>query len=285
MEDIMTECSITSLFAPKDMDSSGAVFEKHDIDPTADFNNLSLQVPHFSDCAFGEEAAKETTLESSGKKVCNDEQKDIFKNAVSENSDDFWLCAICRDRILPEEIAQIKGCEHAYCVTCILRWASYKTECWCPQCKHPFSYLFVYRALDGSVHDYLFEESVCLLLRASWFKPVPLETHEAVEEQDDYQYEDDMDEAYYYTSNVRLGNRRWGDSGYVRAGRKEARPVGVCATGSQNETGGSSSRSNKGKEISKEVAGRRAKRALKREAADKAAATKHQQHLQRLGRN
>eukprot|EP00249_Psilotum_nudum_P021798 c28251_g1_i2 orf=1213-1851(+) len=180
--------------------------------------------------------------------------------------DETWLCAICRDKIKVEETAQIKGCEHAYCVTCILRWASYKTEPWCPQCRLPFSFLFVYRALDGSLKDYMLEESVCLLLRAPWFKPLRLQEFD---EQDDYQEEDDVYEEYYYTSPVRLGNRRWGDSGYVRTGRREARPVGVrqlpAAYGV--EAGASSSRQSKGKELSK--TGRRAKRAQKREAADK----------------
>eukprot|EP01018_Ginkgo_biloba_P003779 Gb_14996 [translate_table: standard] len=215
-----------------------------------------------------------------------EKQKNIMKNGDLESSDDPWLCAICLDRIQIHDFSRIKGCEHAYCVTCILRWASYKADPWCPQCKQPFSFLFVHRTLDGSLHDYMFEESVCLLLRASWFKPVPIQFQEAVEEQDDYQYEDEMDEEYYSRSNVHLGNRRWGDSGYVRAGHKEARPVGarqVHATRSQNETGVSSSRANKGKEVSKEGGGRRAMRAQKRDAAEKAAAVKQQKHLQKLG--
>lgn len=201
------------------------------------------------------------------------------------DADDSWICAICLDPIQPEETAQIKGCGHNYCVTCILRWASYVANPWCPQCKHPFSSLFVYRALDGSMHDYMLEESICLLLRASWFELFPVQ--ETYDEQDDYPYEDEMDEEYYGTSNVRLGNRRWGDSGYVRAGRKEARPVGTLRQGhgtNHNEAGSSSGRASKGKEISKDAGGRRALRAQKRDAAEKAAAAKHQKHLQKLGR-
>lgn len=34
-------------------------------------------------------------------------------------------------------------------VTCILRWASYKENPLCPQCKHPFESLSVHRSLDG----------------------------------------------------------------------------------------------------------------------------------------
>ena len=38
-----------------------------------------------------------------------------------------------------------------YCATCILHWALHKEEPWCPQCKHPFSYLLTYRTLDGTL--------------------------------------------------------------------------------------------------------------------------------------
>ncbi|CAD6228113.1 unnamed protein product [Miscanthus lutarioriparius] len=192
-------------------------------------------------------------------------------------AEDCGVCAICLDRIALQETALVKGCDHAYCVTCILRWASYKQNPLCPQCKHPFEFLSVHRSLDGCLHDYLFEESVCLLLRAAWFEPLIVEAHEeALEEEffhQQYQYddaEDDLDEESYYMSrspSIRIGNRRWGDNGYIRGGRKEARPVNTDASAGP----------------SKDVAGRRAKRAQKREAADRAAAEKHLKHLQRLG--
>jgi hypothetical protein len=149
-----------------------------------------------------------------------------------------------------------------------------------------------------SIHDYLFDESVCLLLRASWFEPLVVVAHEeALEEEEiyrSYQYDDgDEDDLYddnYYMSrspSIRIGNRRWGDNGYVRGGRREARPVVVnppeaavpSRTPKKKEAAASGSGS-----VSKDVAGRRAKRAQKREAADKAAAEKHLKHLQRLGR-
>ncbi|KAG1371113.1 hypothetical protein COCNU_16G002070 [Cocos nucifera] len=236
---------------------------------------------------------------------------------------DFGVCAICLEKIVLQETALVKGTlgsarislalnsssgltryAGSLCfilpkpdsVTCILRWAAYKQKPSCPQCKHPFESLNVHRSLDGCIHDYMFEESVCLLLRATWFVPLTVEAkEEAPEELEDYaQYYNDQDDAddddgdeldeSYYISNssgIRIGNRRWGDNGYVRAGRKEARPVGQR---SFDDSGAGPSRCPKKKESSKVVTGRRAKRALKREAADKAAAAKHQQHLQRLGR-
>ncbi|XP_008782014.2 uncharacterized protein LOC103701648 [Phoenix dactylifera] len=207
---------------------------------------------------------------------------------------DFGICAICLEKIVLQETALVKGCEHAYCVTCILRWAAYNQKPSCPQCKHPFESLNVHRSLDGCIHDYMFEESVWLLLRATWFVPLTVEAQEEASEeledyaryyndQDDDDDGDELDESYYISSSssIRIGNRRWGDNGYVRAGRKEARPVGQR---SFDDSGAGTSRCPKKKEPSKIVTGRRAKRALKREAADKAAAAKHQQHLQRLGR-
>ncbi|KAA8550161.1 hypothetical protein F0562_001823 [Nyssa sinensis] len=199
------------------------------------------------------------------------------------------ICAICLNEIVLQETALVKGCEHSYCVTCILRWATYRDKPTCPQCKNPFEFLNIHRSLDGSIHDYMFEESVCLLLRASWFRPLIVEDREEVDDEveDVYSYEDDeedMDEVYFgSSSSIRIGNRRWGDTGYVRAGRQEARPVYQLNT--QDSGAGPSREAKKKESAGNDTMGRRAKRALKREAADKAAAAaKHQQHLVRLGR-
>ncbi|KAI0497474.1 hypothetical protein KFK09_020702 [Dendrobium nobile] len=231
--------------------------------------------------------------------------------AVSEGLiDGYGACAICLEKIKIQEAAIVKGCEHAYCTICILRWATYKEENpSCPQCKNPFEFLNVHRSLDGCIHECMFEESVWLLLRAAWFVPLivePLDDSHEEEELFQYYYDDDDDngdddeydaelnESYITraSSSIRIGNRRWGDNGYVRAGRKEARPLSQRPSKDNNEAG--SSRQPKNKEVLSNTppTGRRAKRALKREAAnkaaastaDKAAAAKHQQHLQRLGR-
>lgn len=145
----------------------------------------------------------------------------------------------------------------------------------------------------------MFEESVCLLLRASWFHPLEVVDRYSCKDNYDFhippEYEgedddDDLDEFYLHGSSLRLGNRRWGDNGFVRAGRQEARPVqhknqGGQASGSESST--SSSREPNDK-TSSALTGRRAKRAMKREAANKAAeavaAAKHEAHLVRLGR-
>lgn len=137
----------------------------------------------------------------------------------------------------------------------------------------------------------MFEESVCLLIRATWFVPLTIEPQEEVSEELEHyaQYYDDrdddddeLDESYYVSSSssIHIGNRRWGDNGYVRAGRKEARPVNRQFF---DDSGAGPSWSPKNKGPAKDATGRRAKRALKREAAAKAATAKHQQHLQRLG--
>jgi len=212
----------------------------------------------------------------------------LASSSSSDNIANEGVCAICLDAICLQETALVKGCEHAYCVTCILRWATYHENPSCPQCKHPFRFLNVHRSLDGRLHDYMFEESVCLLLRASWFIPLIVETRpEPYDEFEDvYQYyeddDDDLEEVYYSRStSVRIGNRRWGDNGYVRGGRIEARPI---IREQYEDTDVGPSRGPKKKEAAKDTTGRRAKRALKREAADKAAALKHQNHLERLGR-
>ncbi|KAK6144087.1 hypothetical protein DH2020_020907 [Rehmannia glutinosa] len=178
---------------------------------------------------------------------CTEVVEDINQVGCEANSTNrnnhHGVCAICLNKIVLQETALVKGCEHAYCVTCILKWASYKKEPTCPQCKNPFEFLNIHRALDGRYANEVYLGS---------------------------------------SSSLRLGNRRWGDNGYVRGGRQEARPV---FRPNIQEAGAGPSRQPKKKEIAvKETVGRRAKRALKREAADKAAAVKHQQHLERLGR-
>ncbi|CAN8252345.1 unnamed protein product [Cochlearia groenlandica] len=221
-----------------------------------------------------------------------DKKKKKIHEEINETSFESHggCCAICLNEIPLQETAMVKGCEHTYCVTCILRWASYKEIHTCPQCKHPFDFLSVHRALDGSIEDFLFEESVCLLLRASWFVPLN------VVEQASYSYgynddfdtpcyyedeDDDLDEFYLHGSSIlRIGNRRWGDNGFVRSGHQQARPV-------HKHSSGSSPCEKHVKTTN--TTGRRAKRAMKREAANKAAevasGAKHEAHLVRLGRN
>ncbi|KAG7551236.1 hypothetical protein ISN45_Aa06g019260 [Arabidopsis thaliana x Arabidopsis arenosa] len=174
-------------------------------------------------------------------------------------------CAICLSEIPLQETAMVKGCEHTYCI-----------------------------------EDFLFEERVCLLLRASWFVPLDVVElasysygyHDDFDIPCDYEDEDDdLDEFYLHGSSLRIGNRRWGGNGFVRSGRQEARPVQrYSGSGSSSSSSsGSSSSGPKDKQVKMtNTTGRRAKRAMKREAANKAAevtaAAKHEAHLVRLGR-
>lgn len=153
-------------------------------------------------------------------------------------------CAICLANIPLEDLAMVKGCDHMYCVNCILQWALHKEEPWCPQCKHPFSYLLTYRTLDGTLQDFPAEESVCLLKRARWFedhmrssekgKALLDESRMADEtawqdwaEEYDLASDDEI-EAFYYSSaagraRVVFGNRRFGEGGFISGGRRQAR--------------------------------------------------------------
>uniref|UniRef100_A0A383VAZ7 RING-type domain-containing protein n=1 Tax=Tetradesmus obliquus TaxID=3088 RepID=A0A383VAZ7_TETOB len=188
------------------------------------------------------------------------EEGDAAEEAASEASADDMTCAICLERTQLTELALVKGCEHQYCVNCILQWALCKE--WCPQCKQPFDYLLCHKQLDGTLSDFLVEESVVLLKRARWFDdhmrevarkgamPAGLLAVASSAAGADYDsdadardwadvYEDYLDaeleedeeiEQYYFSSaagraRVVLGNRRWGEGGFMRAGRMYARPV------------------------------------------------------------
>lgn len=156
-------------------------------------------------------------------------------------------CAICLNSIPLENLALVKGCDHMYCATCILHWALHKPEPWCPQCKQPFDVLLTYRTLDGELQDFPSEEAVCLLKRARWFEEhlrfVDRGAASLVEESrladsmawqeyaDDYDLaEDEEVESFYFSSaagraRVVLGNRRYGEGGFISGGRRQARPV------------------------------------------------------------
>ncbi|GAQ82783.1 Zinc finger RING-type domain containing protein [Klebsormidium nitens] len=221
---------------------------------------------------------------------------DFAASFLAEGDD--WICAICRDVIAAASTAQVKGCEHAYCINCILRWATFHTTPWCPQCRLPFTKLYTYKTLDGSLSDVMLEESVCLLLRATWYVraadtwQAESDYREAQEESYYDDYEEDGDEYYEYGGRptLRIGNRRWGSDGFVRGGRKEARVVPPKAApsssvargkGKEKVGGAGAGPSGKGKEkvgeesgalaggTGKEGTGRRAKRQQKREAADR----------------
>ncbi|GLI58842.1 hypothetical protein VaNZ11_000607 [Volvox africanus] len=207
-----------------------------------------------ADC-YEKAAPDATSVEASADKMNTD-----IEASASE------VCAICLSAIGFEDLAIVKGCEHEYCVNCILQWALCKDAPWCPQCKTPFNYLYCYRLLDGAMSDVPVEESVCLLKRASWFveyvktleKGKAISAAMAAEEvlpedwtdsyqdydggEDDYD-EDEQIEKYYFSSaagraRVVLGNRRLGENGYMRAGRLYARPAGSNST---SQAGGSGS--------------------------------------------
>ncbi|CAI5999481.1 unnamed protein product [Closterium sp. NIES-64] len=176
----------------------------------------------------------------------------------SQIKDDSNVCAICHEGIILQETGFIKGCDHSYCINCILQWASYKTHPWCPQCRLPFSSLYLYKTLNGSVSDFMLEESVCLLLRAPWYTPVEFEYQNEIEHPPELDAYEEDEEEDYYANTLRIGNRRWGENGYVRRGRIEARPAPAR----------SSSAAQKGQNSKEGILGRRARRAQKRTMAD-----------------
>lgn len=180
----------------------------------------------------------------------------------SESGGDM-TCAICLCDIALENMAMVKGCDHLYCAFCILQWTLHKETPVCPTCKQPFSYLLTYRALDGSLNDFPMEESVVLLRRAQWFEDwirssqndawqALFEDAKVAEEtawmdeydEDGYWKEDEEMEAFYFSSaagkaRIVLGNRRFGQGGFISGGHRQARPVknaGPSGSGSKKKT-------------------------------------------------
>lgn len=201
-----------------------------------------------------------------------DEQGEEF----SDSSD---VCAICLGNTEPADFATVKGCEHTYCVHCILQWAQCKEAPWCPQCKKPFNYLYCHRLLDGTLSDIPVEESVCLLKRASWFvehvqtlekgklvsSTAAADTVPEIPEWNEYydELEEDEDEEiekYYFSSaagraRIVLGNRRLGENGFLKAGRVYARPAPAPAPASSKGKGKAANTSSAAASSSKQSGG------------------------------
>lgn len=152
-------------------------------------------------------------------------------------------CPICLEEFDLVDMAMVPGCEHVYCVYCIIQWSTTRDPCSCPQCKRKFDTILCFRQLDGTVTDHLHQEGLCLLRRANWYQAklkkieqeAPLRRSGTMVHEDDYYYgydEDDIDEVedYYFSSaaghaRIVLGNRRFGRSGYISAGHNYAQPV------------------------------------------------------------
>ncbi|KAG1673172.1 hypothetical protein FOA52_015283 [Chlamydomonas sp. UWO 241] len=175
-------------------------------------------------------------------KLARQEVEGAREEPCDDYAPDSLTCAICLCAPAPVDLAVVKGCEHSYCVNCILHWASYKETPLCPQCKVQFNYLYVHRQLDGTISDYAIEESIVLLQRATWFtqhmdvvdarrthgQRVSAYDAEAYEEEDEVDEDDELED-YYFSSaagraRVVLGNRRFGENGFMRGGRLLGRP-------------------------------------------------------------
>lgn len=138
----------------------------------------------------------------------------------------------------------MRGCDHPFCVNCILNWALQKPKC--PLCNTKFTHLWVYRMLDGTYNDFLVEEHVDMLHQTLWFKKKVAsdytlrppdddddEYHEqlqymyggGLEAEDEQAYWNDMEDGLVARRGGRraIGNRLFGSGGVVNAGRQQAR--------------------------------------------------------------
>ena len=173
-----------------------------------------------------------------------------------DSEDEGVMCAICHGSIQPQEAALIRGCDHPFCVDCILNWALQKPKC--PLCNMAFTHLWTYRMLDGTYNDFLAEEHVEMLQATKWFKKkvasdfTPRAARPGDDEDDEYleqlQYQfggalDDEEERAYFDDMEEgliarrggggrraFGNRPWGAGGMVMSGRLQARAPGIPRT-------------------------------------------------------
>lgn len=161
---------------------------------------------------------------------------------ASKEEEADWQCSICLEEIPLANTAIVKGCGHHYCIGCIVNWCllcdNKGAKATCPKCKGSFTFLKTHRLLNGALSDQLVEESVTLLKRATWLDTQNPYRHviSGPEEnsEDDYV---DHDDDYYFSpaagkARVVLGNRRWGENGFVRAGHLRAKIYNTAGTSS-----------------------------------------------------
>ena len=82
-------------------------------------------------------------------------------------------CAICLARPDARDVALVKACLHAFCASCVTKWAEFTragARTRCPLCQASCESVLVRRALDGRALEDggMQEESLCLLRRARW---------------------------------------------------------------------------------------------------------------------
>ena len=162
-------CSVReSAYIPADIKQNQAMDEI-----IGRFDDLELQYGYESDDQYQEECGKEEELPLQEKlgqgpntekgkhpmvsldsKEADEQQEEEEEKEAVNSEPGEMTCAICLGEIPLEDLAMIKGCDHIYCSYCILQWTLHKEKCFCPQCKHEFSHLMTYRALDGTLNDF-----------------------------------------------------------------------------------------------------------------------------------
>ena len=182
--------------------------------------------------------------------------------ASSEDPPNTPRCSICLQHPHDTHQSIVPSCGHGFCAKCVLSWSQVRSNC--PLCKSAFSSLLVRRLLDGQVvtDGGWVEEPTALLSRARWVHLNPVNNRveemqgvfvhphgsnevgssssaysagttlsqwvdEEMEEEREKQFwEEEEREWEEHRRGVRwLGNRRFGQNGYVSAGRMMARPA------------------------------------------------------------
>jgi len=165
-------------------------------------------------------------------------QDDLEGNGASAAGDDGQTdcCPICLQG-LDEDCAQLV-CGHAYCLKCVLRWASHKGDnATCALCKQRIGAV-LYCSVDllGNRLDDMVEQPIVLLQRARWLgandnaagPDAECDDSPEEEEEDSYALEEDDELELVRDARVRralLANRRLGSGGFVSNGRMYARVI------------------------------------------------------------
>lgn len=149
-------------------------------------------------------------------------------------------CAVCLARPDARDVALVKACLHAFCASCVTKWAEFTragARTRCPLCQASCERVLVRRALDGRALEDggMQEESLCLLRRARWAtrgregEGWDDGDEDGRDGSDGSDGSDALEEALMRGRARRLvlGNRKFGRGGFVSNGgsRSYARPT------------------------------------------------------------
>mmetsp|Transcript_6834 Transcript_6834/g.15773 ORF Transcript_6834/g.15773 Transcript_6834/m.15773 type:complete len:144 (+) Transcript_6834:46-477(+) len=133
--------------------------------------------------------------------ICETEPPGAPPEVACAESD--WCCPVCFDKLESHNLAFL-DCSHSFCLDCVVEWCNTKSTC--PQCRTLISHISCHRRLDGTKTEHLVQESLVLMLRASWLSCNSKHLQDVEDDEDFWDCDDSYDEYWGSEPSERV---RW----------------------------------------------------------------------------